>query len=96
MAYKPTLIKVTTTIGYGSPNKANSYSVHGAALGEKKLRLPDMTLLKAFGDFQEATPEERNLRFGVREHGMGAICNGIALHSPGLIPYCATFFVFTD
>ena len=55
-----------------------------------------MTLLKAFGDFQKATPEERNLRFGVREHGMGGICNGIALHSPGLIPYCATFFVFTD
>jgi transketolase len=27
---------------------------------------------------------------------MGSICNGIALHSPGLIPYCATFFVFTD
>lgn len=27
---------------------------------------------------------------------MGAICNGIAHHSPGLIPYCATFFVFTD
>lgn len=49
-----------------------------------------------FGDFQKNTPEERNLRFGVREHGMGAICNGIALHSLGLIPYCATFFVFTD
>lgn len=49
-----------------------------------------------FGDFQKDTPEERNVRFGVREHGMGAICNGIALHSPGLIPYCATFFVFTD
>ncbi|CAN6880368.1 unnamed protein product [Brassica oleracea] len=29
---KPTLIKVTTTIGYGSPNKANSYSVHGACV----------------------------------------------------------------
>jgi len=55
-----------------------------------------MTLLKMFGDFQKGTPEERNLRFGVREHGMGAICNGIVLHSPGLIPYCATFFVFTD
>ncbi|KAG6474765.1 hypothetical protein ZIOFF_068704 [Zingiber officinale] len=37
-----------------------------------------------------------NVRFGVREHGMGAISNGIALHSPGLVPYCATFFVFTD
>ena len=55
-----------------------------------------MTLLKMFGNFQKDTPAERNLRFGVREHGMGAICNGIALHSPGLIPYCATFFVFTD
>ncbi|CAN6704150.1 unnamed protein product [Malus baccata var. baccata] len=202
---KPTLIKVTTTIGFGSPNKANSYSVHGAALGSKEVdatrknlgwpyepfHVPDdvkshwsrhttegaaleaewnakfseyekkyaeeaaelnsiikgelpagwekalptytpetpadatrnlsqanlnalskvlpgliggsadlassnMTLLKSFGDFQKNTPEERNVRFGVREHGMGAICNGIALHSPGLIPYCATFFVFTD
>ena len=27
---------------------------------------------------------------------MGAICNGIALHNSGLIPYCATFFIFTD
>ena len=39
---------------------------------------------------------ERNIRFGVREHAMGAICNGIALHRSGLIPYCATFFIFTD
>ena len=27
---------------------------------------------------------------------MGAICNGIALHNKGFIPYCATFFIFTD
>ncbi|KAG2565412.1 transketolase, chloroplastic-like [Panicum virgatum] len=202
---KPTLIKVTTTIGFGSPNKANTYSVHGSALGSKEVEetrsnlqwlhepfhVPDevkrhwshhtdegasleaewnakfaeyekkyhqeaaelksimsgelpsgwdnalptytpenspdatrnlsqqclnslakvipgflggsadlatsnMTLLKMFGDFQRDTPEERNIRFGVREHGMGAICNGIAVHSPGLIPYCSTFFVFTD
>jgi len=33
--------------------------------------------------------------FGVREFGMTAICNGIALHG-GLIPYCATFLVFSD
>ncbi|XP_047315646.1 transketolase, chloroplastic-like [Impatiens glandulifera] len=202
---KPTLIKVTTTIGFGSPNKSNSYSVHGSALGAKEvdatrqnlgwpyepLHVPEdvkshwsrhtpagaaieaewnakfsayekkypeeaaelktiisgelpsgwekalptyttesaadatrnlsqqclnalvkvipgflggsadlassnMTLLKTFGDFQKSTPEERNIRFGVREHAMGAICNGIALHTPGFIPYCATFFVFTD
>jgi transketolase len=37
----------------------------------------------------------RNLFFGVREHGMAAMCNGIALHS-GMIPYCATFLTFHD
>ena len=36
-----------------------------------------------------------NVHFGIREHAMGAICNGIAAHG-GLIPYCATFFVFSD
>jgi len=32
-----TILQVTTTIGFGSPNKANSYSVHGAALGSKEV-----------------------------------------------------------
>jgi transketolase len=64
--------------------------------GSADLASSNMTLLKMFGDFQKDTPEERNIRFGVREHSMGAICNAIALHSPGLIPYCSTFFVFTD
>jgi transketolase len=203
---RPSLIKVTTTIGYGSPNKADSHDVHGAPLGadetkatrenlkwtygefevpsevyknfrdaaitrgadhEKKwnatldayakahpestaefkqlisrelpkdwmkalpkftpedkglatrlhsqtmlnalapvlpgliggsadLAPSNMTLMKMFGDFQKDTPAERNMRFGVREHAMGAICNGIALHNSGLIPYCATFFIFSD
>jgi len=37
----------------------------------------------------------RNIHFGVREHGMAAICNGITLHG-GLRAYCATFAVFSD
>ncbi|MBD1868572.1 transketolase [Cyanobacteria bacterium FACHB-471] len=202
---KPSFIKVTTTIGYGSPNKANSHDVHGSALGSAEVQatrenlgweyepfvipedalnhfrkavqrgadleaewnqlfthykseypeeaaelermlsgklpedwakslptytpddkadatrnqsgktlnaiagaLPELiggsadlapsnkTLLKSSGDFQAGQYANRNLRFGVREHGMGAICNGIALHNSGLIPYCATFLVFTD
>lgn len=202
---KPSLIKVTTTIGYGSPNKANSHDVHGAALGADEVKatrehlgwkyapfslpsdalehfrksvsrgasyeaewnklftqyktkypedaallermvsgnLPDgwnkalpvytpeikkdatrnqsgitlnaiagvlpeliggsadlapsnKTLLKGIGDFQKGQYQNRNIRFGVREHGMGAICNGIAAHGSGLIPYGATFLVFTD
>ena len=63
--------------------------------GSADLAPSNMTLLKSSGDFQKGHYENRNLRFGVREHGMGAICNGIALHG-GLIPYGATFLVFAD
>ena len=202
---KPSFIKITTLIGYGSPNKVNTYGVHGAALGKDEVKLtrenlgwnygefeiPDdalahfrkavdrgaeaesawnetfadykakypedaallermisgelpanwsdclpkytpedkadatrnisgkvlnaiaetlpeliggsadlapsnKTALKCTGDFQKGAYGERNLHFGVREHAMGAICNGMALHGSGLIPYGATFLVFTD
>ncbi|MBF0463288.1 MAG: transketolase [Magnetococcales bacterium] len=39
--------------------------------------------------------EGRNIHFGVREHAMAAICNGMALHK-GLLPFCGTFLVFSD
>ena len=55
------------------------------------------TLLKfdaAAGDFSAANYAGRNFHFGVREHAMAAICNGMALC--GLRPYGATFFVFSD
>ncbi len=46
-------------------------------------------------DFQHDSPHGRYLRFGVREHAMGAILNGMALHG-GIRPYGATFLVFSD
>ncbi|DBA71176.1 TPA: hypothetical protein ACH3X2_011575 [Trebouxia sp. C0005] len=64
--------------------------------GSADLAPSNMTLMKMYGDFQKGQYQEKNLRYGVREHGMGAIANGIALHNPGMIPYCATFFNFTD
>jgi transketolase len=64
--------------------------------GSADLTHSNLTLIKGSGSFQKGHYEGRNLRFGVREHGMGAICNGIALHGSGLIPYGATFLVFTD
>lgn len=64
--------------------------------GSADLAGSNLTILKGYGDFQKATPEGRNLRFGVREHGMTAICNGIKLAGYGLKPFTATFFVFTD
>jgi len=53
------------------------------------------TYLKDFGEFQAGSTSGRNLRFGVREHGMGAIANGVALHG-GIRPFTATFLVFSD
>jgi transketolase len=52
------------------------------------------TLIKGEGDFSKGNYGARNFHFGVREHGMGAIINGMALS--GLIPYGATFFIFSD
>ena len=63
--------------------------------GSADLAPSNMTLMKSYGDFQKGQYGERNFRFGVREHGMAAITNGMALHNSGLIPYCATFFIFT-
>lgn len=48
---------------------------------------------KAFMSKSDMSGE--NIHFGIREHAMAAISNGIAVHG-GLIPYCATFFVFSD
>jgi transketolase len=45
--------------------------------------------------FQADAPQGRNLHFGVREHAMGAVVNGMALHG-GLIAYGSTFLVFSD
>ena len=54
------------------------------------------TIMKDAGEFlPDAAPGGRNVHFGVREHGMGAILNGMARHG-GVIPYGATFFIFTD
>ncbi|MCW8139386.1 MAG: transketolase, partial [Planctomycetota bacterium] len=47
------------------------------------------------GDFERGNYAGRNLRFGVREHAMGAVMNGMALHGL-LIPFGATFLTFTD
>jgi transketolase len=53
------------------------------------------TLLPGSADFSASDPEGRNFHFGVREHAMVGVLNGMALHG-GLIPYGATFLIFSD
>jgi transketolase len=63
--------------------------------GSSDLAHSNMTYVKGLPDFQHGSYEGRNFRFGVREHAMGAIMNGMILHG-GTIPYGATFLVFAD
>jgi transketolase len=62
--------------------------------GAADLSESNLTDIKGAGDFS-ADEAGRNLRFGVREHGMGGIVNGIAYHG-GFIPYAGTFLNFSD
>ena len=52
------------------------------------------TYLKSFDDFKSTSLNGKNIRYGVREHAMGAITNGIALS--GLRPFASTFLAFSD
>nr|CCA14012.1 transketolase putative [Albugo laibachii Nc14] len=61
--------------------------------GSADLTPSNLTKLAMSGDFQKDTPLGRYIRFGVREHGMASISNGIFAHG-GLRPFCATFYNF--
>jgi transketolase len=63
--------------------------------GSADLAPSTKTLIKDEGDFESEHFGQRNLHFGVREHAMGGILNGMALHG-GLIPYGGTFLIFSD
>ncbi len=63
--------------------------------GSADLAPSTKTLIKGSGSISHGHFEGRNLHFGIREHAMGAICNGLAL-SGGFIPYGSTFLIFSD
>jgi transketolase len=63
--------------------------------GSADLAPSNKTLITASHDFQKGNYGGRNIRFGVREHAMGGIISGMALHK-GVIPYGGTFLVFAD
>ena len=75
----------------------NAIAAHVPAMigGAADLNESTFTDIKDGGSFEKGSHAGRNLHFGIREHGMCAILNGIALHG-GLIPLGSSFFVFTD
>ncbi len=63
--------------------------------GSADLAPSNNTFLKGLPEFQKESYHGRNIRFGVREHAMGAIMSGLFLHG-GVRPYGGTFLVFAD
>ncbi len=101
---------LATRVASGNVLQALSVQLPGLIGGSADLNPSTNTVLKDAGDFGPSTRAVgdlqgaagggwsyagRNLHFGVREHAMGAISNGLATHG-GLIPFSATFLTFSD
>ena len=88
--------KVDASRGYSSTvlNKLPKF-VPNIFGGSADLGPSNKTTLKGLPFYSADNRGGSNIHFGIREHAMGAICNGIAVHG-GLIPFCSTFFVFSD
>lgn len=63
--------------------------------GSADLSPSNCTAIKGKDYYSAQAPANLAMHFGIREHAMAAVCNGVALHG-GLVPFCATFFVFSD
>ncbi len=87
--------KIATRAASGKVLNALAGTIPTLMGGSADLAPSNNTYLNGLGDFQAGAPEGRNLRFGVREHAMGGILNGLAYHG-GIFPFGGTFFVFTD
>ena len=87
--------KMATRAASGKVLNAIAPTLEELIGGSADLAPSNKSLIDNGGDLTPDTPGNRNLRFGVREHAMGAILNGLSLHG-GLRAYGATFLVFCD
>ncbi|HEV8672456.1 MAG TPA: transketolase [Methylomirabilota bacterium] len=96
-----------TLPAFGPETPTATRDASGATLAAVSPRLPALiggdadlapstkTLVKTAGSFLRGSYDGRHIHYGVREHAMGAISNGLAYHG-GLIVFCGTFFNFSD
>jgi len=86
---------VATRAASGKVLNAMAPKVENLVGGSADLHPSTNTYLKGFGGFSSKEQGARNFHFGIREHAMGGIINGIACHG-GFIPLCSTFLIFSD
>lgn len=86
---------IATRVSSGKVLNALAERIPELIGGSADLAPSNKTWINGSPDFQADRPNGRNFHFGVREHAMGAIVNGMAVHG-GVIPYGGTFLVFSD
>jgi transketolase len=87
--------KQATRNAAGAALRAIAEKVPWLIGGDADLAESTKNTIEGAGAFDGQTGEGRNFHYGVREHAMGSISNGMAYHG-GVRPFCATFFVFSD
>ncbi len=87
--------KLATRESSGKVLNAIASTVPELVGGDADLSSSTKTALKDMGSFDGQTGEGRNVHFGVREHAMGSLVNGMVYHG-GVRAYASTFFVFSD
>lgn len=87
--------KLSTRVAMGKTLNSVAPLLPGLIGGAADLAPSTETHLNDYASFEPETPGGRNFHFGIREHSMGAILNGMAV-TKGLMPYGATFLIFSD
>ena len=93
--FPPDAKGMATRVASGKVLNAVAKKVHNLMGGSADLSPSNKTEIAGETYFQPGSYQGRNLHFGVREHGMGSVLNGMALHG-GIIPYGGTFLIFSD
>jgi len=93
--FSPSEGSIATREASGKTMNAIAAALPGFLGGAADLAGSNRTTLKGLGDLGFGDNQGRNIHFGVREHAMAAMVNGMALHG-GLIPFGSTFFTFSD
>jgi transketolase len=92
----PTDKPIATRTANGTVLNAIARHIPTMIGGDADLAGSTKTLIKGAANTGRGAPAARNVRFGVREHAMGAIVNGLAVHGGIIKPYSATFLTFSD
>jgi len=87
--------KIATRVASGKVLNAAAIDIPTLIGGSADLNESNMTHIKSSKSFSAEDRKGKNIHFGIREHAMGSILNGMAIYG-GVIPFGATFLIFSD